>query len=370
MRTTFTNALGSTTSDRVAIGKSVAPILNRAMHEGCPTNELSWRRRDILQGAAAAGLAVASTSLCAAEPPPETTRIRLGKFRSICLAPQYVAEDLLRAEGFTDIAYVETATGTLDGQMISSGQIEIGMDFAAKIVDQLDKGASFVVLAGIHAGCFELFGTNGIKTIGDLKGRTTAVPGLGSSPHLFLSSIAASVGVDPQRDIRWLTHPPAEAKQMLAAGKIDAFLGFPPDPQELRAMKVGQVVLNSAIDRPWAQYFCCLVRANREFAHRNPIATKRALRAIIKGSEMCAVDPEIGAQAYLKQGYSTNPEYARQALREIPYGRWRDYNPEETIRFYALRLREAGMVKNTPQKLISQGTDWRLLEQLKREMKT
>jgi NitT/TauT family transport system substrate-binding protein len=112
-----------------------------------------------------------------------------------------------------------------------------------------------------------------------------------------------------------------------------------------------------------------MVAANREFAQKNPIATKRALRAIIKGSEICATDPDRGAKAYLDQGFATSPEYARQALREIPYGRWRDYNPEETVRFYALRLREAGMVGSPPQKLISQGTDWRVLDQLRRELK-
>jgi len=68
-------------------------------------------------------------------------------------------------------------------------------------------------------------------------------------------------------------------------------------------------------------------------------------------------------------GFETNASHAVQAIRELPYGKWRDYNPEETIRFYALRLREAGMVKSAPQKLIAQGTDWRLLNELKKELK-
>jgi NitT/TauT family transport system substrate-binding protein len=329
----------------------------------------TFTRRELLCAAGAVGVAGSAPAFAAAEPPPETTRIRLGKIRSICLAPQYVAEELLRAEGFTDVQYIEAPSGTPGPPMMGAGQIDIGMDFAAKLVQYLDQGAPLVVLAGVHAGCFELFATNGVKTISDLRGRTTAVVALGSSPHVFLSSIVASVGLDPQRDIRWLTHPPAVAKRMLAAGQIDAFLGFPPDPQDLRAQKVGRVLLDSAIDRPWSQYFCCMVAANREFAQKNPIATKRALRAIIKGSELCATDPEHGARAFLKLGYDTDPNHARQALREIPYGRWRDYKPEETIRFYALRLREAGMVKSAPQKLIAHGTDWRFVERLKREMK-
>jgi NitT/TauT family transport system substrate-binding protein len=328
----------------------------------------TWNRRNFLGAAGAAGLLGANGIGAAAEPAPETTRIRLGKTRSICLAPQYVAEELLHAEGFTEVQYRQP--GTPGAQALGAGEVDIEMNFAAVLVNALDKGTPIVVLAGIHAGCFELFGTNGVKTISDLKGRTAAVLSLGGSQHVFLSSIVTSVGLDPQRDIRWVTNPPAEAKQMLAEGRIDAFLGFPPDPQELRANGIGHVVLNSALDRPWSQYFCCMVAANREFARKNPIATKRALRAILKGSEICANDPERAATAFLKQGYPTNPDHARQALRDIPYGHWRDYNPEETIRFYALRLREAGMVKSAPQKLIAQGTDWRLIEQLKKELKT
>jgi NitT/TauT family transport system substrate-binding protein len=56
-------------------------------------------------------------------------------------------------------------------------------------------------------------------------------------------------------------------------------------------------------------------------------------------------------------------------LAEIPYGAWREYDPEDTVRFYALRLREAGLITSTPNKLISGGTDWRFLNQLKRELK-
>jgi NitT/TauT family transport system substrate-binding protein len=234
----------------------------------------------------------------------------------------------------------------------------------------LDENVPIVVLAGVHTGCFELFGSEKVRTISDLKGKTAAILGTRSAQHIFLASIATSIGLDPNRDIQWATHPASEAKQLLAEGKIDAYLGFPPDPQELRNKKIGHVLLNSAFERPWSQYFCCLFSANREFASKNPIATKRAVRAILKASELCASDPDLGARAFLAQGFKTNPEYARQAIHELPYGKWRDYNPEETVRFYALRLREAGMVKNAPQKLIAQGTDWRILNELKKEMKT
>jgi NitT/TauT family transport system substrate-binding protein len=253
---------------------------------------------------------------------------------------------------------------------VGAGEFDLSMNFAAPLVVALDEGVPIVLLAGVHTGCFELFGSEKVRTISDLKGKTAAILATRSSQHIFLASIATSIGLDPNRDIQWATHPASEAKQLLADGKIDAFLGFPPDPQELRARKIGRVLLNSAIDRPWSQYFCCLVSANREFARKHPVATKRAVRAILKGSEICATNPEQGAKAFLAQGFKMNPDYALQALKELPYGRWREYNPEETVRFYALRLREAGMVKSAPQKLIAQGTDWRFLNELKKELKT
>ena len=320
------------------------------------------------------GVGWCDTAQAATEPPPETNRIRLNKIRSICLAPAYVAEALLRAEGFTDVQYVGDGPAGIGGlpaaQALGAGVVDFSMNFAAPLAVALDTGVPITLLAGVHPGCFEFFGTERIRTISDFKGKTVASPGVNSAQHLFLASIATSVGLDAERDIQWVTHPAEEAMRLFAEGRIDGFLGFPPDAQELRARRVGHVVLNSAVDRPWSQYYCCLVAANREFARKNPIATKRALRAIIKASDICASDSERGAKAYLDLGFKTAPEYARQAMREVPYGRWRDYNPEDTLRFYALRLREARLIRSSPQQLIAQGTDWRFVEQLKKELKT
>ena len=332
-------------------------------------------RRRFVKDMALAGAAGAlgyGRELFAAEPPPEMTSLRLGKLSSLCVSPQYVAEDLLRAEGFTNVQYVgdsQSSSGVPGAQAMGAGQFDISMNFAAPLVIALDKGTPIVLLAGVHAGCFELFATDGVRSIGDLRGRTVTAPGTASIPHVFLSSVATSVGLDPDKDIKWVMAPSEEGKKLLAEGKVNAMLAFPPDPQELRARRVGRVILNSATERPWSQYFCCLVAANRDFARKHPVAAKRAVRAILKASEICAAEPERATKAYTNQGFAPNPELARQAVKEVPFGRWREYNPEETVRFYALRLREANMVKSAPQKLIAQGTDWRFLNELKKELK-
>ena len=208
-----------------------------------------------------------------------------------------------------------------------------------------------------------------MRSISDLKGKTVSAGDLGGSEHTFLASMMAYVGLDPRKDIRWVTHPAAQAMRLLAEEKIDGFLGLPPDPQELRAKKIGHVVVNSMKDRPWSQYFCCLVAGNRDFVRKHPVATKRALRAILKGADVCASDPERVARFLVEKGYTERYDYALQALKEIPYNKWREYDHEDTVRSYALRLHESGMVKSSAQKIIAQGTDWRFLSELKKELK-
>jgi NitT/TauT family transport system substrate-binding protein len=100
-----------------------------------------------------------------------------------------------------------------------------------------------------------------------------------------------------------------------------------------------------------------------------PVATKRVLRALLKAADLCTSGPERVAQFLADKGYTTSYDYARETMQEISYNRWREYDPEDTIRFYALRLYEAGMIKSTPQKIIAQGTDWRFLQELKKELK-
>jgi NitT/TauT family transport system substrate-binding protein len=340
----------------------------------CNQRNDSWSRREFLSTAALAGTGALLGLRCeslAAEPPLETTKIKLDQRPSICVAAQYVAEDFLRAEGFTDVQYIKKSRPKDIEPALASGEIDVGLHFAAPNIVRIEAGDRTVILSGGHVGCFELFGTDRVRAIRDLKGKRVAVSSLGDPSHIFLSSMVAFVGLDPRKDINWVTHPVAESMRLLAEGKVDGFLGFPPQPQELRAKKIGHVVVNSMMDKPWSQYFCCMVTANKEFVRKNPVATKRALRAILKGADVCAREPERVARFLVDKGYTQNYDYALQTMKEMQmaYGVWREYDPEDTLRFYALRLQEAGMIKSSPQKIISQGTDWRFLKELKKEFK-
>jgi NitT/TauT family transport system substrate-binding protein len=331
-----------------------------------------WTRRRFLGGltlAGTAGLLGLHPSLLAAEPPPESTRIRLVRIPSICQAPSYVAEELLRNEGFTEVHYLKTDTVRDLEMALASGEANLNGHFAAPLLLRLEAGDPIVILTGLHIGCFELFATYEIRTIRDLQGKTVAVPPLDSARYVFLASMVAYIGLDLRKDINVVTHPGSESMRLLREGKIDAYLGFPPEPQEMREQQIGHVVVNSTVDRPWSQYFCCMLAGNREFVRTHPVATKRALRAILKAADVCALEPERAAQFIVDKDYAKRYDYALQVMKDIPYGQWRAYSPEDTLRFYALRLHEVGMLKSSPQKLIAQGTDWRFLNELKRELK-
>ena len=129
------------------------------------------------------------------------------------------------------------------------------------------------------------------------------------------------------------------------------------------------MILNSTTDQPWSYYYCCMLAGNADYVRNYPAATKRVLRAILKAADLCAAEPERVARRLIEGGFPTNYDYALQALRNLPYRTWREYDPEDSLRFYALRLHEVGMITSSPNKLIAEGTDWRFLNELKRELK-
>src|SRR5499427_9575471 len=277
-----------------------------------------FSRRRFLGGltlAGTAGLLGVSPRRAAAEPPPETTRVRLAYDPVLCFAPQFVADELLRREGFTDVQYLKTAKGPY--LALAAGEADINTGLGGQLILRIDAGDPLVILTGTHAGCFELFATERIRSVKDLKGKTVAVPGMGSSHHLIVASMAAYIGLDPRSDLTFVTPPTAEAMQLLAEGKIDAMIGFPPEPQELRARQIGHVVINSSVDRPWSQYFCCVVAGNREFVQKHPVATKRALRAILKATDVCALESERAAQSIVDKGFTQNYAYALQTMQDV-----------------------------------------------------
>lgn len=327
-------------------------------------------RRHFLTGFSAAVATLASAAVAGAEPPPETTRVRLPVFAGIadCLSPIYVSEDLLGAEGFTEVTFVSSGTGPDSSDWLEHDEIDFDWNFTPSHIRSIAKGVPITVLTGAHVGCLELMANDRIYGVADLKGKRVGVDAVNGNPYLLVMMMAAYVGLDPVHDIEWVTTPDPVAA--FAEGKIDAFLATPPQPQVMRERKLGHVILKTAVDRPWSHYYCCMLASSAQYAQRYPVATKRVLRALLKAVDLCVSDPERVARVAVEKGFGSRYDYTLQTMTDARYDTWRDYDPEDTIRFYALRLQETGMIKASPQEIIANGTNWRFHDELRRELKT
>ena len=307
----------------------------------------------------------------AAEPPPETTRIRFFEYKSACWVPQYIAEDLLRKEGFTDIQYIKGKSIDQSEELLESAELDISLGNAAWQIKEMNSGDNSVFIAGLHTGCYALIGQKNIKSVRDLKGKKVwAWTNLEAGPIVFFKSLVAYVGLDPEKDFEYISASKNEAIELFKKGEIDAFISFPPGNEQLKELGIGRVLVDTNVDRPWSQYFCCMVNASRKFTRENPIATKRALRALLQSNDIVSRDPEFATRLLIERKIRKEAEYKYilRSLKETPFSTWRHYNPEDTIRFYALRLYEIGLTKWSPQEIIDNNTDWQFLKSLKDEL--
>jgi len=277
----------------------------------------------------------------------------------------------MRADGLTDVRYVEGDRSVESTEWIARGETDFDLNFPPNHIKSIDAGVPIKVLTGLHSGCLELIASSSIHSITDLRGKRVGVERFTSSAHTWLILMAAYVGLDPVNDIHWVTSESEKTTpaKLFVEGKIDAFLASPPNAQKMRSQKLGHTILDNAVDSPWSQYFCCMISGSADYVDKYPVATKRALRAILKAADLCVSEPRWVAQQLIDRGFLSQYDYALQTLKEIRYDRWRDYDPEDSLRFYGLRMQETGLINSSPNKIIAEGTDWRFLNELKRELK-
>lgn len=339
-----------------------------------------WSRRAFLGGLALAwstSVVALTSEPATADPPPETKTIRLvfdPTWSSLCYAPLMVAAPLFPAEGFSDVRYVKMVNGTqVEVHTLSAGAADMAAVFPTDLINAVDAGVPFVTLMAANGPCLELFGTEHVRTLRDLKGKTvTTTTGIKEAESAFLANMLAYIGMDPRKDVHWVINEPDKSIRLLAQGKVDAFIAYPPAVQQTRARKIGHVVFSTTTDRPWSEYACCMIVARRDFVQAYPVATKRALRAIAKAIQLCTSDPARSARFLMDKKFNLGASYDEtlQTLRDVPYTAiWRDYDPEASLLAHALLMHELGFIKKTPQQIIAQGTDWRFLNELKKELK-
>jgi len=312
----------------------------------------------------------------AALPPPEITTVRLVS-PAACDPPTALAKEFLLEEGFTDIQYVRVPVTTTE--WLTADKADFHSGYGNLIAANVDAGLPMVTLAGIHPGCMELFATPGISTIRDLRGKTIAVNATNASDQFygFFSILLAYVGVDQRTEVNFIEVGPDlnALRDAFVDGRSQAFIApaaFGPSLHR-NPKNPGKVILDTTMDKPWSQYYCCTLVANRDWARRYPVATKRVTRAILRATDAVAKDKPRAAHEYVARGFyaapsPTDEDITNEVIRDLSYD-WREIDPEETLRFFALRLADAKLIKSTPQQIIAQGSDFAFMREQRTALK-
>jgi NitT/TauT family transport system substrate-binding protein len=150
--------------------------------------------------AAAAALFEGPPSNAAGEPLPETTTVRLPRWvdGAYCWAGAYIAGELLRAEGFTDVRYVQGDPKVDQSVWIEHGETDFSINYPSIHIEAIEAGVPIKVLSGLHSGCLELIAKENVRSVTDLRGKRVGVDMIGGAPHVHLSLMASYVGLDPE----------------------------------------------------------------------------------------------------------------------------------------------------------------------------
>jgi NitT/TauT family transport system substrate-binding protein len=328
-------------------------------------------RREVLRrGVGAAAALTAGPFLASCAPtlaPPETTSIRLAA--GACDSAIFGAERYLREEGFTDIQFTDVATATA----ITAGNAHIGNAFPQSFFNSVESGPKVVSLGGLHPGCNEIWAQPGIASVKDLKGRTITVTSkaLANLPYTWMAMALKQAGVDP-KDVNFVVQADADLLKLYLDGKSDAVYVATTAVPALKANPAnkGKAIFSQVMDEPWKSNNCCFIVASEPWYRANPIAAKRAMRAIYRTADALPADRADAAKLATDKGlFGGAPALAnvREAANMVPLD-WRTYDLEKAVRFYAPLLTDVGVLKATPDDLLK-GIDLTIFKGLSTELK-
>jgi NitT/TauT family transport system substrate-binding protein len=231
--------------------------------------------------------------------PPETTSIRLTA--AACDSAIYGAERYLREEGFTDVGFSDAVTPAA----LAAGNAHLGWAFVPQLFGALQSGQKVLVLGGLHPGCAEVWAQPGISTVKDLKGRTIVVQAktIANVPYSYLAMVLKQAGVDP-KDVNFVVQADANLNALYFEGKNDAVFVAQVGAVALAANPAnkGKIIHSQLLDEPWKSLNCCFIIASEAWVRANPIAAKRAMRAIYRAADALPADRADAAKFATDKG--------------------------------------------------------------------
>jgi NitT/TauT family transport system substrate-binding protein len=304
------------------------------------------------------------------EPPPEITRIRVPRTYFACNTPFLFAEELLHEEGFTDVELVTAELHYDFFGKVADGVIDLAYLFMPETTYAIDQGLPLLILGPANAGCTQIWATEDIVGMGDLRGKRLGIGPIRSehpAHYAFITSILQWVGIEAGKDVELVTVNGSHV--LTALGKeVDAVWTWSPQTLTLATTRGSHVIFDSFAEDPWRQYSCCGIIARKEFVEEYPVATRRALRAIYQALDLSHNNPDLAVDRSIQKGWILTEDYARSSFAQLSFDTWRRYDPEDSLRFYGLFMHEAGLIKSTPEEIIQKGTDLTFFNELKQEL--
>ena len=142
-------------------------------------------RRIFLAGLSAAGsAALFNIRPSNAEPshPQKRPPFVWGSRGAYCWASVFLAGELMRADGITDVRYVTGDTSVDNSQWLARGDTDFDMNMPSMHITSIEAGVPIKVLTGVHFGCFELMANASVQSVTDMRGKRVGVGRLGFAP--------------------------------------------------------------------------------------------------------------------------------------------------------------------------------------------
>jgi NitT/TauT family transport system substrate-binding protein len=232
----------------------------------------------------------------AATPLPKTGTLRVGFSTEADVGdvPSLMAQDRLRAEGYT----VETnffSAADVQVAALTQGSVDIGNGSTRTAWNAVGKGAEIATIAEQAADAWSIVAVNEIKTCADLNGKRV---GLTSSSSLNAALLKAYLkncpGTEPQ--ILTIANSSARAAALLA-GELDATPLELADSAELaeKAPTRFHTLVNFATELP--QLKTTGVHVSRAFAQQHPELVRAYLKALLQVHRDIRSNPQVLSEA-------------------------------------------------------------------------
>lgn len=232
-------------------------------------------------------------------------KVRIGNFGTTCEAPLFAAYEngYFKEEGL-DAELIKGDPNALK-DMLATNKIDATDGVLMQWIKPAEQGLDIKFTAGIHNGCLQILvpPDSSIKSFKDFKGKTIGVPAIGGGPMNMVSRMLAENGLSIKDDVTWKAYPAPELEQALVKGEVD--IVALPDPNAQMFIDNGNAksFLNMATDEPFKSEYCCLVVATGKLVREDPDTAAAITRAILKGAQWVAANPQEAAKLEAEKGY-------------------------------------------------------------------